>query len=105
MHHLNPYYHYSAELLRSALVAQQSAATSPTSTQSVAAAAAAFNIESLLAPRPLLPRPSAISPAAAAYFPYLPSAAAAAALNLPTQHDIMAGKSLILCPWQQTEFY
>ena len=94
MHHLTPYYHYSTELLRSALAAQQSAATSPTSPQSaVAAAQAAFNIESLLAPRPLLPtaRPSAISQAAASYFPYLPSAAAAAAaLNLPTQHDIMA---------------
>lgn len=85
MHHLNPYYQYSAELLKSAIAAQQSAATSPTSPASAVAAAAAFNIDSLLAPRPMLPRPSALPPAA--YFPYLPSAA----FSLPTQQEIMAG--------------
>lgn len=88
MHHLNPYYQYSAELLKTALAAHQTA-SSPTSPT------AAFSLDNLLSvPRPLMPR--AALPAG--YFPYIP-ATAAAAFNLPSQQDIIAGEyqCWILC--------
>lgn len=88
MHHLNPYYHYSAEILKTAMAAQQQQSCAG---REMTFATTAFNIDNLLASRPLLPRP--LSAAAAAYFPYLPTAAsaAAAAFHLSPQQDMISG--------------
>nr|AEH57088.1 goosecoid [Bugula neritina] len=90
MNYLNPYYQYSAELLKTALVAQQHQLSPITADLSSLPASTSqantLNMDNIIVPRPLFTR----SLAPASYFPYFPSTSPQT-FHMPSQHDLVSG--------------